>query len=77
MLPGAWLLLTECCLIFVAGFEGTLCVSSFVDPQRVSMTNKASLPGKVIGSVKWPAYNSSQTAEHTYLSSLLGPSQVS
>ena len=49
---------------FSTGFEGNLCISSFVDAQNVSVTNKGSLQGKVIGSVKWPSFNSSQTAAH-------------
>ena len=46
-------------------------MSSFVDPQQVAVTNKASLSGKVIGSVKWPVYNSSQRAAETLRSAQL------
>ena len=46
--------------VSAAGFDGTLCIFSFQDAQSVSVMNKASLADKVIGSVKWPSFNSSQ-----------------
>ena len=61
---------TNTSLRILAGFDGTLCVSAFIDAQRVTVTNKALLAGKVIGSVKWPSFNSSQTAAHRKILSL-------
>ena len=44
----------------MAGFDGTLCISSLIDPSEVTVANKAVLDDQVVGSVKWPSLNSSQ-----------------